>query len=557
MAINITQSIGIVQWELSHEATSGLVGLNNQHIHEIAPPILTGLRPISLADGTKHVSVKLLVKANAIIDKLDLILSANRADSIKAKQVADVRVAEGDNESIIIDFGMMLTVNSVSIATGYSISTIYPWLGTKFDKSDPLFEGDGVLTHNSVSFSDVKTQRLMLTLGSGQNAAEAIDFIELSLPDLPSGLTLRINGDRAIWQYDPMIQLGISEDITDDGWNSLGQRRVSLASSVAQYTQDPTKSDDVELEFVLSAIVPGALKIELESAEKRHIHRMSFNNKSDLALSFEREAEQQLVIFPPSNVTEPISGIELSISGELDRLRAIPALAQKPNEITELSLGKGRAACVRLDANLGLVELAGLRFPFISGPSGAEARVILWRERDGVPMEAITNAISEPINWTGSDEQWIRFDFKEPVALEENVNIWAAIHVNRGEVIWKMATANERNEYPVRIGSPGGPWRALPAIFGSGTSLGSIAGRVHMLGNADQMKPIPPLLISLDDDETQLTLTPTNENSRIGLEFNAQTTKPETNNIVLRIVSRSQGSIKISEVDVITGEKLS
>ena len=172
-------------------------------------------------------------------------------------------------------------------------------------------------------------------------------------------------------------------------------------------------------------------------------------------------------------------------------------------------------------------------------------------------MEAITNAISEPINWTGSDEQWIRFDFKEPVALEENVNIWAAIHVNRGEVIWKMATANERKEYPVRIGSPGGPWRALPAIFGSGRSLGSIAGRVHILGNADQTKPIPPLLISLDDDETQLTLTPANENSRIGLEFNAQTSKPETDSIALRIVSRSQGSIKISEVDVITGEKLS
>lgn len=557
MTINITQQSEPVKWALSNEPNLGFVELSNGPIYVVEKPKATVGRVISLADGRKQVSLKQVFKANALIDKLDLILTANRAAFVPAKQAADVRVAEGDSQSIIVDFGIMLTVNSVRIATGYTISTISPWLGTKFDDGISRLSTSTVIASNSVSFSDVKTERLLLTLGSGQNASEVIDSVELSLPDLPSGLSLSINGDEPVWQHDPMVQLGTSEDITEDEWNSLGERRVSLVDAVAQYTQDPTNTNDIELDFVLSSVVPGKLLLELEIAETRHIHRLSFDNKDNLALSFDFEGEQQLVISPPSNVTEPMSGIELNISGELNPLRAIPAIAAEPNNITELSLGKGRAACVRLDGNLGLVELAGLRFPFISGSSGAEARVVLWRETDGVPSEVIESAISEPVNWTGTDEQWIRFDFSEAVALEENVTVWAAIHVNRGDVIWKMAAANELNQYPIRIGSPEGPWRALPAIFGSGSSLGNVAGRVHMLGNADQTKPLPPLLISLDDDETQLTLTPTSENSRIGLQFTSESTKPQTDSRVFSIISRSEGSIKISEVDVITGEKLS
>ena len=554
MTINITQPIDITQWELSTGHDSSFEGLNNILVEE---PKLTGAKRFSLADGRKQVNLKMNFKANALIDKLDLILTANRAALIQANQAAEVRVAQGDSQSIIVDFGIMLTVNSVSIAPEGSISTIYPWLGTKFDESKSLINKDTEIAKSAVSFSDVKTERLLITLGSEKNAADIISSLDLSLPDLPSGLSLSINGDQPVWRHDPMVQLGTSEDITEDEWNSLGQRRVSLADAVAQYTQDPTSTDDVELEFVLSTIVPGKLLIEFEFAETRHIHRLSFDKKSNLALSFDLEGQQQLVISPPSNATEPISGIELSISGELNPLRAIPAIAAEANNITELSLGKGRAACVRLDGNLGLVELAGLRFPFSTGPSGAEARVVLWREKDGVPFEVMENAVSKPLNWTGNEEQWIRFDFNEALALEDNVTVWAAIHVNRGEVIWKTAAANELKQYPIRIGSPEGPWRALPAIFASGTSLGNVAGRVHMLGNADQTLPFPPILISLDDNETQLTLTPTSKNRRIGLEFTSQSTEPQTDNLVLSIVSRSEGSIKISEVDVITGEKLS
>lgn len=556
MAASIIQQNGTIQWGMF----SG-IGINDATVGIFVPPILSFGPLINLADGRKQASLNLKVKANALVDKLDLIITANRAAFVPAVDAADVRVAEGDSQSIIVDFGIMLTVNSILINDDAKIVKAYPWLGTKFDFY-PIVNRSEAEATNQASFTDVKTERLLITIADGKNASAVIDLLQLSLPDLPSGLTISINGDEPVWQHDPMVQLGADSTITEEGWNAEGKRRVSLSDAMAKYTQNPVNANELDFEFTLKTTVPGTLEIEQESIEQRHIHRLSFDNEKDLTLLFELEGKQELIIAPPADSNEPMTGIQLSISGELNPTRAIPAISSPANSITELVLGKGRAACVRLDGNLGLVELSGLRFPLVTGASGAEASVVLWLEQDDLsdgspPFKSIEGAVSDPVNWTGTSEQWLRFDFSEAVALEENMTVWAAIHVNRGDVIWKVANANELNEYPIRIGPPEGPWRALPAIFGSSTSLGNIAGRVHLLGNADKTLPLPPLSISLDGGDSPMTFSPSQETSRVSIELDSLPTKSEDENLVLSIISRSEGDINISEVDVITGVKLS
>lgn len=517
------------------------------------------------ANGRKQASLELTLKANAIVDKLDLVVTATNAELVSANEAGDVRVAKDNPSAIVVDFGTMLTVNQVSLQEGFGIESIAPWLGTKFDPYSyigPTGLRAGDEGPSFFNFSDLKTERLLINLSPGQNAANALDTLLLSLPDLPSGLSISINDDEPVWRHDPMVKVGTSAEVSDDEWNEEGKRVVSLASALTKYTQNSSSTDDVNLTIVLNSNVPGNLKLDIDSISQRHIHRLAFEGRDTLNLGYEFEGKQQLLITPPANLTQAVSGLQLTISGELTPTLALPAIASEGNEVTELLLGKGRAACVRLDGNIGLVELSGVRLPLQSGNSGAEASIVLWTEKMGIPSEVKEGGASDPVNWTGSALQWVRFNFREALALAENETLWAAIHVNRGEVTWKMATADQQNNYPVRIGSPAGPWRALPAIFGEATSLGNIAGRIHLLGNSNPTKPLPSVSVSLqtntvENENTPKTLSPSSEPTRLSFTLPLDASETQESNLVLNIISHSEGSIEVSELDLITGEELS
>ena len=303
----------------------------------------------------------------------------------------------------------------------------------------------------------------------------------------------------------------------------------------------------------------------VDTLASRHIHRVSFENEKKLLLAFDIEGQQQLLLAPPSFASESMTGVQFTLSAELDAVRAIPAVGPKENGLIDFSLGNGKSAIVRLDNNNGLLELTGLRIPFVTTVSGAEASIVLWTEENGSPLQSIENAVSQPVNWTSEEEQWVRFEFTEPVSIEPNQVLWAAIHVSRGEVTWRMAAANDLAENQVRIGPAGGPYRALPAIFGDSTSLGSIAGRLHLLGIADQTSPMPPISISLEGNNSagsvsQSTITPlltADEDIRIGIELDSLSQKSAGESLALSITSLSEGLVTISEVDLITGDKLS
>jgi hypothetical protein len=281
-------------------------------------------------------------------------------------------------------------------------------------------------------------------------------------------------------------------------------------------------------------------------------------------------------------------GVTFSLKGEFPLERVLPPLGPVPNQISELSLGGGRAACVRLDGGEGLASLTAVRFPLESKGSSAEARVVLWRDQGGLPVETLDEAVSEPVNFSDSGEQWITFALNEPVPFNPATPLWAALIVTRGEVTWKMATANTRGDNPIRLGAPEGPWRALPAIFGVGTTLGSVAGRVHIAGLADESQPLAPLLIFPEGSTEGSALTPGKTQQVIQMEFPTATVQkeplvspesplpqdseqlsaldrrtivleeqyePVLEGRMLRIISRSAGAISLSAIDVITADE--
>ena len=543
-------------------------------------------------DGRSRAALTIQLPANAIVDEYDLIITATRAAFIKAIEVADMRVADGDETALVVDFGTMVTVNSIRLpSTPAAKISVYPWLGTKFD--DEPVEESAIDNGPPYLFSmpEIRTERLRIKLNSASEVASAVTDLELSLPELPSGLSLTINGGAPVWDHAAMVQLGSSQELDDQGWTEDGKRQISIADALNEFVGDATESESLDLDLVLSSQVSGKLNIETSVTEIRQLHRLNFEGREEINLEFEREGEFQFNLEAPEGASPQVSGVQLSLKGEFPLERGLPPLGPDSNGLSELVLGNGRAAIVRLDGGKDLAFLSGVRIPLETESSSVEARVVLWRDEGGIPLEAMSEGVSEPLNWSGSGEQWITFLFAEPVPLNPTAPLWAAIIVNRGEVIWKMSVANVDNDFPLRIGSPEGPWRALPAVFGSSTSLGQVGGRVHLIGLADEAEPLAPLLISLQDGPDNQAITPTEDGLRMQLDIfedrndkslNSTGSKTDTgippskfdsfadqkdksadftdskkdlgvpSGRLLKLLSRSSGTVILSEVDVIT-----
>jgi hypothetical protein len=201
-----------------------------------------------------------------------------------------------------------------------------------------------------------------------------------------------------------------------------------------------------------------------------------------------------------------------------------------------------------------------LRFPLINGNGSAEARIVLWSQQNGSPDTLVPEGISEPINWTERNEKWISFPFSNPIPIDPTVPLWAALIVSRGEVIWKLASSLPDDYYPIRLGSPDGPWRALPSLFDKSSEIGAVSGRLHIIGLPEEYAPIAPLLLSIDKSKTVFSVTPSEQQTRLlinvetpGDDSTEKSDKANTQTNILSVTSRGEGSVTLSEVDVITG----
>lgn len=545
--------------------------------HAIA--VLLGPRTVQIAaDGRSSAVLPIQIPANALIDRYDLTLTATRANLVVATQAADVRADDStSNPAIVVDFGTLRTVNAVLLPTENAGHKVSAWLGTGFDSRNTITlpsppenfverggeQGAPEYDLFIYPIPETRTERLLIELGeSNANVDDVIQKLELSLPELPANLSLRINGGAPVWEHPGKVQLGTSAQLDDSGWTESGQRVVSIADALAEFTADATNPQMVTLNLELSSGVPGSLQIEVTTQEMRLLHRLSFNDQERLTLDYAAEGEQLLTLVAPpgeGGAARSVEGLRFTLAGELPEQRVLPPLGPDANNMTQLMLGQGRAACVRLDGGSGLMELTAVRMPLALKSSSAEAQVMLWQSADddtsnAVPVTLVEKAVSEPVQWSASEEQWISFSFTEPVVFDASKPPWAALMVNRGEVLWSMAESSDGN-YPLRLGAPEGPWRAPPAVFAEASALGTAAGRVRVVGLAAQDLPLAPLLLSLHNGPSELATTPVEEGFRLQLEVSdeAPLSGLEAGSTQLRIVSHTPGEISLSEVDIITG----
>lgn len=522
------------------------------------------VKRIVAANGANSATTQVSVPANAIVDEYLIKIKAARANYVQASLAGEVRQSSSNPLEVVVDFGKMITVNAIRIPYVVTDFEAYSWLGSKFDldnnastnfTSRPADAGRASDLQETYVFSqEIRTERLLLVFPDNMSFATIESDLELSLPDLPSDLAISINGGAAVWQYAGMVQPGNANELSEDQWNSSGELLVSLAAPIQALAGDATRSDMLSLTIELSSKTPGDMAVEEYSSNLRLLHRMSFNGEAELKANFSMEGKIPVTLASPeiSGVKLHLLGAQLTLFAEFPPERALPAVGAEANGISELVLGNGKAACVRLDNIDELSQISSIRLPLSTPSSRAETRVVLWTGDEFNASEALSEGVSDPQSWSGETEQWLKFDFPEPIDIEDGDIYWVAVIVERGGVCWKLAASDAQEHYPVRLGAPSGPWRALPAIFGSG-GLGTVAGRLHVIGLAVEASPLAPIQLSLEGgDDT--SLTPTQEGVRVQLDIN----NPDSAALIqaeLAVVSHAVGTLTMKNVDVITKER--
>ena len=534
------------------------------------------LFPFTLFDGITSTTLKVPLPRNALVDALTVRVTAQRVDSTLLQQVAQVRAySSSGGHELVVDFGTPRTVSSVDLpAADALVLQVHAWLGSQFSPSAAYSRsstGSPAATADAL-FPELRTERLRVVISRALTAAE-LAAVRVRLPEPPSGLELRLDGGNPVWTHaDPVQPRNDQAEPSTDAWDESSRRLVDLSAAFVAASGDPTAADDaVDRVLELKTAVPCRLSLELEGTPRwRRIRRVRFDgDATSTSVDFAGEGAATVPLAlpaPPGGAPRRIDELRWIATARLPDWRVLPPLGPEPAPgngadtpvLAELTVDTRRAVCVRLPGSSGLGTLTGLRLPLAAGADGAEARVVLWAAGDastgGLPDEPLPQGSSDPLTLDAkAPEAWCTFTFSKPLPLEPAAMPWMALVLARGELTWSLAArpsgpADLLQAAVIRRGPPNGPWKALPAPFGDGGGLLDARARLRLVGLAPKDAPLDALLVGLSDPAT----TPL-ETSAKGMPGRlAPAGGRSAAALELHLVSRTAGSVQLSDIDVIS-----
>ena len=179
-----------------------------------------------------------------------------------------------------------------------------------------------------------------------------------------------------------------------------------------------------------------------------------------------------------------------------------------------------------------------------------------------LPLEPLPQGASDPLTLApgaGVGETWVSFAFPKPVPVNPARMPWLALVVSRGALRWTLGRAGETEaEQVVRRGPPNGPWKALPAPLQDPALLDARA-RLRLVGLPAKTTPLAPLTLAVLGEAAPGAVAPPSapelplDPSAKGVAGAALLAPPlAAAQPVLRLLSRTAGSVQLRDVDVIS-----
>ncbi|MCX6627066.1 MAG: hypothetical protein NTW28_05495 [Candidatus Solibacter sp.] len=497
-----------------------------------------------IKEGSTFKTLEVKLRRNALVRGFDVVVTAARAAEVAAGVAGQIRTASksGGTTSIVVDFGALRTVSGISLPSGLAAQNVNAWIGTKFQTAtffDPPKQF-GALP------SEIRTERIEVVVTGPVNASQLATGMYFLMPDLPSGIELRIDDGPPVFTNPAPVQPGTDAALNDTDWNKDARRIVHLAGALSALTGDATRDEEATFKLKLTSNAPGFLDLKEHSRDLRYVRRASFDGAADKDVEFETEGQTVLRLDSlPTGLA--VNEVRFNVTALVPGTRVLPAVGPDASGVAEIRVTPDRAMIVRLDPLTPLGQLTGVRLPLRAGSSGAEARVVFWNNKQDAsqPVDALPVGASQPQTLAASDAaQWTTFTWAQPVTVPL-AGLWAALTVNRGEVYFEFAANDATTSQAVVLwGAPSGPWRNLPA------ALAAQRGRIRLMGTPKKGTTIDPYRLSVGAGMGQ-GITP-NPKGVAGVAALAhpvtQSGRPE-----LTITSFVAARLKLRDVEVVSG----
>lgn len=502
--------------------------------------------PELVVEGTLQGSLALDLPANALVDRLEVIVTARPASATLAAAVAQLRLG-ASGQDLVVDFGTPRTVSMIRPAGGFTVATVKSWNGMAFTDVVPRPLSRGT----TAVLSEVRTERLQLLLNGNGDAAELIAGLLLVLPDAPSDLELRIDGGPPVWRHPGAVRLEPGTALGFEGFNEDGQRLVDLAAAFGALTGDPLQCATRSFRLELTSRSAGRLNVAAPAARRslRRIWRARIDGEAEPRIGFEEEGPRSLLPQIEALPAEAVATeLRLTVKGAPLPQRAVPPVGPEASDLAEIIVDPNRAAIIRLAMGSRLGLLNALRLPLAAGAGGAEATVALWSSNQaGVPDQALPKGTSQPVALDAGPERWVTFPFAAPVAMPVTP-LWAALLVARGSLVWRPTAIDpadaDQAAGTLRTGAQAGPWYGLPALFAElpGNPFGRLRGRVRLFGTPAAETPIAAA--SFGAGAATVEATPGDSGLRVIV--------PVSGGAALSVVAGAAMLLSLSEIDLVT-----
>lgn len=435
-----------------------------------AREILPSISRSDAVASSGSVTMTLSVPLGAVLTQVVAHLEAGAPGTTAIGGIAAVRASAGSPEAptseAVIDFGAMRTVSALSAPV--SISSITPWVGTRFDGAVTLVHdlirpgGDDVVT-----FTELQTERLLVGLDGNISPAAlaAAGLVTTTTP--PADLELTVAGSR-VWFRSGPVPAGFTQD-------------VDLTTATQAAVDAATVADangDVAVPLALTARVPGDLRLTIPSAPGfLRTHLVDFPGPT-VPVPFGEEGIADVAIPLPADAVDWVVHrvVVTAVPRDPGPQRVLPPAGPPITAEAELLLDADRRLVVRLPRSaLGRFErLAGIRLLIAPQAGGIEIGGSLLTGTGALPGAAVPDATLTPVAVPAGPPAWTSVLWAQPVELGKAAKpapddaFWVAISVSRGSARLGLADGPampEPDRAVLRRVAPNGLVKPLSAAY--------------------------------------------------------------------------------------------
>ncbi|MEY4748460.1 MAG: hypothetical protein RIQ60_674 [Pseudomonadota bacterium] len=445
--------------------------------------------------GVVRSELATLLPTDTLIHSATAIIQLAAAPDIAAGEVAQVR--QGDsNSQVVLDFGALRTVSSLSWPADRQLVALTRWVGDTFQAVDGLIVRD--LQRNQ-TFADLQTERLCLSFDQSVTPARAATGVRLAMPSAPSGLELEVGGTLA-WAHAAPVRLR-----TDPagGATAVPAARFEVEVTAALQAALARGANPV---LRLSSATPCAQTLGLRLNSVR-VHQVNLPPSGIVVDTAVEDIVDTFLPLPPQSASWQVSRVELGVSGSMPSWRAWPLPDPALNTSARLVIDPGHSYAARLPADwlAPLAELSGIRLPLVlpRGFAGAELVALLYDGTLEAPIAPVAAARFKPSTVApapdGEALRWVELSLSKPLRGPAKDCWWVEVSATRGRCEWPLSAppgsasgaSALSDEVVLRRSLPGPPFRPLAVQLRAGVDALWPAARLRVLGTPrrDDLRP--------------------------------------------------------------------